>query len=327
METTSTTEYQVTGTLCLVLYVLVALGILPRIVLLVRLGTDRARLCFHVALLLIMLLNMPRAVQFIWFPTSEAWIFTFLASLVGTLLLDFALGYVCIEWAKVAVSGRAAAAHAAVHAPLSVRNLVVVGNVGVLGWAIVTAIYISVYPDTDQGAEAFDASALSTSLIVVGGLAMLATTLLLVVQGARIRARLLESQRFVPEADLQRSLTKLVVSIATITLTTWIRLGFNVLAAAGVDSFAEMPLLPFVVWSNLAPNVFPVICLLYLQRRIHVGPTKKDPLPPPTTTTRDARAKPHRRTHDATHATHDDDDDDASFHRTTPVAFDGRAQV
>ncbi|ETW00148.1 hypothetical protein H310_07555 [Aphanomyces invadans] len=271
MVATSVTDFQITGILCLVLYLILALATASRLYLHIRHSSGTPRVVFHVVLLMVVLFSMPKPIVYICAPTTEMWIMAFITSLCGMLLLNMALSYVCVEWSAVASTGRTIGRLPADHGPL--RTIVIVANVGVLAWAAVTCFSIVSFPDTTAGEDAFYRSALCASLVVVGSLIFLATTFLLMAQGLKIRSRLLESQRFVSQENVQRSMVKLVLSVSVITLTTWVRLTFNLLAVFGVAGFADMPLLPYEVWSNLVPTVFPVLCLLYLQRRLPLEPT------------------------------------------------------
>ncbi|KAF0733306.1 hypothetical protein AaE_009192 [Aphanomyces astaci] len=273
---TSVTDFQVTGILWISMYSILGLATASRIYLHIRHNSGTARVLFHVVLLKVIVFSMPKSAAYIWMPTTESWILTYVTSLYAMLLLNLALSYVCVEWAGVAATGQNIGMGPQASSPCSLRNVVIVVNVSVFAWAVATCISIVSYPDTSVGGDAFRDSPLRSGLVVVGCTMYLATTILLIVQGLKIRTRLLQSQRFVSEQDFHRSMVKLVLSVGVITGTTWIRLLFKVLAAFGVSGFADMPLLPFEVWSELVPTVFPVLCLLYLQRRLPLEATSPD---------------------------------------------------
>ncbi|CAK4690992.1 hypothetical protein LEN26_012477 [Aphanomyces euteiches] len=262
MSLPSLTDFAVTGILFLSLYSIIGVSIAYRLYLHIRHKSSRPRIIFHIVLLQVILFRLPKAVQFVWFPDAEVWVFAFVSTLFATLLLLMTFSYVGVEWAEVAQSGRVTESR------FTVRRIVIWSNVVVFLWAIVACTCIAKFDDTPAGYFAYTKSGELTSLVVVGSVAATAATILLIVQGLKIRKRLLQSEPYLDENDVHRSMVRLVLSICIIVFTTWIRLFFNLMAVLGVDAFASMSMVPFHVWSDLVPTVFPVICLLYLQRRL-----------------------------------------------------------
>ncbi|KAH9142992.1 hypothetical protein AeRB84_012968, partial [Aphanomyces euteiches] len=100
MSLPSLTDFAVTGILFLSLYSIIGVSIAYRLYLHIRHKSSRPRIIFHIVLLQVILFRLPKAVQFVWLPDAEVWVFAFVSTLFATLLLLMTFSYVGVEWAE-----------------------------------------------------------------------------------------------------------------------------------------------------------------------------------------------------------------------------------
>ncbi|OQR99809.1 hypothetical protein THRCLA_06386 [Thraustotheca clavata] len=285
---------RVAGVLSLVLYTIVALGIVSRLVLHCRHKSESKRILFHVILLQAIVGNMPFSIEAVFYPQSERWIASYIAELYADSMLCCALAMLSISWARVAMIGQYE------RGPVRFRRFIL----GLAGFVLIstfgTAAGILVYADNSTGADEFNTSVLNLFVVSIGSILILFTSALVLFQATRIYRRMLQSRSMLGPSDFSRSSIKLFVSVWIILLCNTLRVFFIVCDGAEFNFVETMDIVPHTVWASLVPDVFPVICLLYLQRRMPTSsPTSQTSAPSDdvlstATTTLDVHWNEHR---------------------------------
>ncbi|OQR96454.1 hypothetical protein ACHHYP_15770 [Achlya hypogyna] len=271
LSPSDTKGYKVAGAISLALYGVVTLGIAAQLYHHIVHQSDLKRVGFHLLLLFAVAAEMPTSITFIVDPNCPRWIATFLCEVYAQLLLTFALAMISVAWARAATAGH----H---DGPVFVRKVVIIANGIILLCVLGASVIVATYPDTVAGLNAFMASPFYVVLVICGCVTLLGTGFFLVYQGCRIAARLLRSRGILGEDEVYRSLSKLLVSLWTIMLCILLRVFFCACLMFNVRFVHDMDIVPFTVWSTLVPEVFPVLCLLYLQRKTPTdNPARRKP--------------------------------------------------
>jgi hypothetical protein len=248
---------RVCGWLATVLYVVLSLAVVWRTSLHFLHSSRGAKKLFHVTLLVSTLLQLPEAVEWIWYPTSQKWEAMYVCRLYSLLLLSFCKSYLAICWAGVVSAGQRLARR-------RMAKLVTVLNVLLVLWGVLVPILLSSYNDNVYGQYSFMSSTLRGVLTYSGVVVVLAYGVLLGYQGFRLRRRLLLARGTVPAGSVEKSLNQLMLAIFIFIISDAVRL----LALLLNESGAAMPMIVYLILYNIIPNVFPTICMLYLMRRI-----------------------------------------------------------
>ncbi|EQC28755.1 hypothetical protein SDRG_13439 [Saprolegnia diclina VS20] len=259
---------RVAGALSLVLYAIVALGVLSRLVLHVRHGSGLRRVTFHVLLLHVIVGNIPFNVQAVFYPRSQRWIGAFVAELLADTLLCCALAMLSIAWARVAMVGQYA------HGPVRFKRFIIGISAAMVLAMLATDGAVFTFSDDVAGVSEYNDSVLHILIVSLGSVVILFTSSLLLFQATRIYRRMLQSRSMLSATAFSRSATKLFLSVWIIMLCNVLRVFFIVCGACEFRFVREMDVVPHTVWASLVPEVFPVICLLYLQRRMPAASCK-----------------------------------------------------
>ncbi|OQR99811.1 hypothetical protein THRCLA_06387 [Thraustotheca clavata] len=263
--------YKIAGGLSLALYSVVVLGITVQLYHHIRHRSDMKRICFHLLLLLGIMTEIPMSLQYLLNPNSPEWMACFLCSLYSQILQCLALAIIALAWARTAVAGHQ-------DGPITFEKVVIAGNVVILLFALFATMFITtMYPNTLNGQAEFMNSSLLVALMLTGCITLLGTGCFLVVQGCRIASRLLRSRAILGEDKVYRSMAKLIVSLWTIFFCILLRVFFTTCVAFVVPFVENMDIVPFTVWATLVPDVFPVLCLLYLQRKTPTDINERKP--------------------------------------------------
>ncbi|CAH0515786.1 unnamed protein product [Peronospora belbahrii] len=193
---------------------------------------------FHVMLLVSTLLQLPEAIEWIWYPLLQTWKAIYVCRVYSLLLLYFFNSYLAICWVGVVSAGQRLARR-------RISKLVAVLNMLLVLWGVLVPILLSRYTD-----DACDYRA--------------AYGVLLGYQGFRLRRRLLLAHGTVTAASVEKSLKQLMLAIFIFVVLGVIRL----IALVLNESTAAMSMFMYLILCNISPNVFPTICMLYLMRRI-----------------------------------------------------------
>ncbi|GMF47541.1 unnamed protein product [Phytophthora fragariaefolia] len=245
------------GWLSLLLYVPLALAVAWRTSLHVLHSSRGAKKVFHATLLLATLLQLPEAVEWLWYPTSQRWEAMYICRLYALLLLSFCKSYLAICWAGVVSAGQRLARW-------RMTKLVTVLNSLLVLWGVLVPVLLSRYSDDVYGQYNFMNSTLRGVLTYSGVVVVLAYGVLLGYQGFRLRRRLLLARGTVPASSVEKSLNQLMLAIFIFIVSDVVRLLALVLNEAGM----AMSMIVYLILYNIIPNVFPTICMLYLMRRI-----------------------------------------------------------
>ncbi|KDO21466.1 hypothetical protein SPRG_12509 [Saprolegnia parasitica CBS 223.65] len=252
--------YKVAGYISLSLYAVVTVGIATQLYMHITHHSDLKRIGFHLLLFFAVAAETPTSLQFIVNPNSTQWIGMFLCEVYAQLLQCFALAMIALAWARAAAAGH----H---DGPVTLRKVVLACNVVIFLCVLGSSCVIATYPDTLAGQIDFMKSPLYYVLVISGCVTLLGTGFFLVFQGCCIATRLLRARAVLGEDEVYRSLSKLLVSLWTIMLCICLRVFFTACLALDVAFIQHMDIVPFTVWSTLVPDVFPALCLLYLQRK------------------------------------------------------------
>ncbi|KAG7382780.1 hypothetical protein PHYPSEUDO_004354 [Phytophthora pseudosyringae] len=247
----------VCGWLALLLYVPLALAVAWRASLHFLHSSRGAKKAFHVTLLVSTLLQLPEAVEWIWYPTSQSWEAMYVCRLYSLLLLSFCKSYLAICWAGVVSAGQRLARR-------RMTKLVAVLNALLVLWGVLVPILLSRHSDDIYGQYGFMSSTLRGALTYSGVIVVLAYGVLLGYQGFRLRRRLLLARGTVPAGSVEKSLNQLRLAIFIFIVSDVVRL----LALVLNESGAPMSMIVYLILYNIIPNVFPTICMLYLMRRL-----------------------------------------------------------
>ncbi|OQR96475.1 hypothetical protein ACHHYP_15771 [Achlya hypogyna] len=253
---------RVAGALSLVLYSIVALGVASRLVLHIRHHSSIRRVVFHVLLLAAILGDMPFSFQAVFFPRSQRWIAAFVCELFADTMLCCSLALLSISWARVAMVGHYA------KGPVRFRRFIIAITFAMVAAMLSTDAAMLTYADDLDGVDEYNGSVLHMLIVTLGSIVILFTSGLLLFQASRIYKRMQQSRGILSPDDFARSAKKLFVSVWIIMLCTVLRVFFLVCDACEFPFVEEMDIVPHTVWASLVPDVFPVICLLYLQRRM-----------------------------------------------------------
>ncbi|GMF19841.1 unnamed protein product [Phytophthora lilii] len=245
------------GWLALLLYVALSLAVAWRTSLHFLHSSRGAKKIFHLMLLVSTLLQLPEAIEWIWYPTAQNWEAMYVCRLYSLLLLSFCKSYLAICWAGVVSAGQRLARR-------RMTKLVTVLNALLVLWGVLVPILLSRYSDDVYGQYAFMSSTLRGVLTYSGAVVVLAYGVLLGYQGFRLRRRLLLARGTVPAASVEKSLNQLMLAIFIFIFSDLVRL----LALVLNESGTAMSMIVYLILYNIIPNVFPTICMLYLMRRI-----------------------------------------------------------
>lgn len=248
---------RVCGWLALLLYVALSLAVAWRTSLHFLYSSRGAKKVFHVTLLVSTLLQLPEAIEWIWYPTSQTWEAMYVCRLYSLLLLSFCKSYLAICWAGVVSAGQRLARW-------RMTKLVAVLNSLLVLWGVLVPILLSRYSDDVYGQYSFMSSSLRGVLTYSGVIVVLSYGVLLGYQGFRLRHRLLLARGTVPASSVEKSLNQLMLAIFIFIVSDVVRL----LALVLNESGATMSMIVYLILYNIIPNVFPTICMLYLMRRI-----------------------------------------------------------
>ncbi|ETL32840.1 hypothetical protein F442_15004 [Phytophthora nicotianae P10297] len=248
---------RVCGWLSLLLYVALSLAVAWRTSLHFLHSSAGAKKAFHVTLLVATLLQLPEAVEWIWYPTSQTWEVMYVCRLYSLLLLSFCKSYLAVCWAGVVSAGQRLARR-------RMTKIVTVLNALLILWGVIVPILISRYTDDIYGQYSFMKSALRGVLTYSGVIVVLAYGVLLGYQGFRLRRRLLLARGTVPAASVEKSLNQLMLAISIFIVSDVVR----ILALILNESGAAMSMIVYLILYNIIPNIFPTICMLYLMRRL-----------------------------------------------------------
>ncbi|KAL4099191.1 hypothetical protein PRIC1_007000 [Phytophthora ramorum] len=248
---------QVCGALALLLYVALSLAVAWRASLHFLHSSRSAKKLFHVTLLVSMLLQLPEAVEWIWYPTAQSWEVMYVFRLYSLLLLSFCKSYLAICWAGVVSAGQRLERR-------RMTKLVAFLNALLVLWGVLVPILLSSYSDDVYGQYSFMSSTLRAVLTYSGVIVVLAYGVLLGYQGFRLRRRLILARGTVPASSVEKSLNQLMLAIFIFIVSDVVRL----LALVLNESGAAMSMIVYLILYNIVPNVFPTICMLYLMRRI-----------------------------------------------------------
>ncbi|KAF4319110.1 hypothetical protein BBO99_00006273 [Phytophthora kernoviae] len=248
---------RVCGWLAIIMYAALSMAIAWRTSLHFLYSSGGAKKVFHVALLVAALLQLPEAVEWIWYPTAQSWEAMYVFRLYSLLLLSFCKSYLAICWAGVVSAGQR----------LERRRMTKV--VGVLNallvlWGALVPILLSGYSDDVYGQYKFMNSTLRGVLTYSGVVVVLVYGLLLGYQGFRLRRRLLLARGTVPAASVEKSLNQLMLAIFIFIFADVVRL----LALVLNEADTAMSMTVYLVLYNIIPHIFPTICMLYLMRRL-----------------------------------------------------------
>ncbi|KAE8900013.1 hypothetical protein PF005_g9308 [Phytophthora fragariae] len=245
------------GWLSLLLYAPLSLAVAWRTSLHLRHSSRGAKKAFHATLLVATLLQLPEAVEWIWYPTSQSWEATYVCRLYALLLLSFCKSYLAICWAGVVSAGQRLARRRMTKLATALNALLVL-------WGVLVPVLLSSYSDDVYGQYSFMSSTLRAVLTYTGVLVVLAYGVLLGYQGFRLRRRLLLARGTVPASSVEKSLNQLMLAIFIFIVSDVVRL----LALVLNESGAAMSMIVYLILYNIIPNVFPTISMLYLMRRI-----------------------------------------------------------
>ncbi|EGZ29502.1 hypothetical protein PHYSODRAFT_309838 [Phytophthora sojae] len=251
------TALRACGWLSLLLYVPLSLAVAWRTTLHFRHSSRGAKKAFHATLLVATLLQLPEAVEWIWYPTSQSWEAMYVCRLYALLLLSFCKSYLAICWAGVVSAGQRVARR-------RMTKLVTVLNALLVLWGALVPILLSSYSDDVYGQYSFMSSTLRAVLTYAGVLVVLAYGVLLGYQGFRLRRRLLLARGTVPASSVEKSLNQLMLAVFIFIVSDVVRLLALVLNESGI----AMSMIVYLILYNIIPNVFPTISMLYLMRRI-----------------------------------------------------------
>lgn len=254
------TALRVCGWLALLLYVLLSLAIAWRTVLHFLYSSRGAKKVFHVTLLVSALLQLPEAIEWIWYPTEQSWEAMYVFRLYSLLLLSFCKSYLAICWAGVVSAGQRTERR-------RMTKLVTVLNALLVLWGMLVPILLSGYADNVYGQYKFMSSTLRGVLTYSGVIVVLAYGVLLGYQGFRLRRRLLMARGTVPASSVEKSLNQLMLAIFIFIFSDVVRL----LALVLNEADAAMSMIVYLALYNLIPQIFPIVCMLYLMRRVTSG--------------------------------------------------------
>ncbi|CAH0492505.1 unnamed protein product [Peronospora farinosa] len=252
------------GWLVLLLYVPLSLAVAWRTSLHFLHSNRSAKKVFHVMLLVSMLLQLPEAVEWIWYPLSQSWEATYLCRLYSLLLLSFCKSYLAVCWAGVVSAGQRMAKR-------RISKLVAVLNSLLVLWGLLVPVLLFRYEDDVYDQYSFMNSKLRGVLTYSGAIVVLAYGVLLSYHGFRLRRRLLLARGTVPAASVEKSLKQLMLAISIFIVSDVVRL----LALLLNESAVAMSMTVYLILCNIIPNVFPTICMVYLMRRV-TGKGDKD---------------------------------------------------
>ncbi|OWY98009.1 RxLR effector protein [Phytophthora megakarya] len=245
------------GWLTLLLYMALSMAVVWRTLLHFLYSSRGAKKAFHVTLLVSTLLQLPEAVEWIWFPTSQSWEAMYVCRLYSLLLLSFCKSYLAICWAGVVSAGQQLARR-------RITKLVTVLNALLVLWGVLVPILLSRYTDDIYGQYSFMHSSLRGVLTYSGVAVVLVYGILLGYQGFRLRRRLLLARGTVPAASVEKSLNQLMLAIFIFIVADVVR----VLALVLNETGTPMSMIVYLILYNIIPSVFPTICMLYLMRRL-----------------------------------------------------------
>ncbi|KAG2785773.1 hypothetical protein JG687_00004721 [Phytophthora cactorum] len=248
---------RVCGWLSLLLYVALSLAVAWRTSLHFLHSSAGAKKAFHVTLLVSTLLQLPEAIEWIWYPTSQTWELMYVCRLYSLLLLSFCKSYLAVCWAGVVSAGQRLARR-------RMTKIVTVLNALLVLWGVIVPILLSSYSDDIYGQYSFMKSTLRAVLTYSGIIVVLAYGILLGYQGFRLRRRLLLARGTVPAASVEKSLNQLMLAIFIFIVSDVVR----ILALILNESGAAMSMIVYLILYNIIPNIFPTICMLYLMRRL-----------------------------------------------------------
>lgn len=248
---------KVCGWLSLLLYVALSLAVAWRTSLHFLHSSASAKKAFHMTLLVSTLLQLPEAVEWIWYPTSQTWEVMYVCRLYSLLLLSFCKSYLAVCWAGVVSAGQRLARR-------RMTRIVAVLNALLVLWGVIVPILIARYSDNIYGQYSFMKSTLRGVLTYSGVIVVLAYGILLGYQGFRLRRRLILARGTVPAASVEKSLNQLMLAIFIFIVSDVVRILALILNEAG----AAMSMIVYLILYNIIPNVFPTICILYLMRRL-----------------------------------------------------------
>ncbi|KAG1702336.1 hypothetical protein DVH05_010125 [Phytophthora capsici] len=251
------TALRVCGWLVLLLYIPLSLAVAWRASLHFLYSSRGAKKAFHVTLLVSTLLQLPEAIEWIWYPTSQSWETMYICRLYSLLLLSFCKSYLAICWAGVVSAGQQLARR-------RMTKLVAVLNSLLVLWGLIVPILLSKYSDDIYGQYSFMSSTLRGVLTYSGVAVVLTYGLLLGYQGFRLRRRLLLARGTVPASSVEKSLNQLMLAIFIFIVSDVVRLLALVLNETGTP----MSMIVYLILYNIIPSVFPTICMLYLMRRL-----------------------------------------------------------
>ncbi|POM74891.1 RxLR effector candidate protein [Phytophthora palmivora] len=248
---------RVCGWLTLLLYVALSMAVVWRTSLHFLYSSRGAKKAFHLTLLVSTLLQLPEAIEWIWFPTSQSWEVMYVCRLYALLLLSFCKSYLAICWAGVVSAGQQLARR-------RITKLVTVLNALLVLWGVLVPILLSQYSDDIYGQYSFMHSTLRGVMTYSGVVIVLAYGVLLGYQGFRLRRRLLLARGTVPASSVEKSLNQLMLAIFIFIVSDIVRLLALLLNEMGTP----MSMIVYLILYNIIPNVFPTICMLYLMRRL-----------------------------------------------------------
>ncbi|RLN91077.1 hypothetical protein BBJ28_00009622 [Nothophytophthora sp. Chile5] len=251
------TALRVCGWLALLLYAALALAIVWRTALHFLHESRGAKKVFHVALLVAAILQIPEAVEWVWFPTAQRWEALYVIRLYALLLLSFCKSYLAICWAGVVSAGQTLERR-------RTTTVVAVLNALLVLWGVLVPILLTSYDDDVYGQYGFMNSTLRGVLTYSGVAVVLAYGVLLGYQGFRLRRRLLLARGTVPAGSVEKSLSQLMLTVFVFIFADVVR----ILSLALNEAGAPMSMIVYLVLYNLIPNIFPTICMLYLMRRL-----------------------------------------------------------
>ncbi|TDH68144.1 uncharacterized protein CCR75_009831 [Bremia lactucae] len=245
------------GGLSLLFYGALSLAIIWRTSLHFLYSSNGAKKAFHVTLLISTLLLLPHAIEWIWFPTPQAWMVMYVCRLYSLLLFSICKSYLAVCWAGVVSAGQQLARH-------RVTNFVTGLNILLILWGLVIPILLFKFSDNTRGRNRFMRSTLRYAMTYSGFVVVFTYCVLLGYQGFRLRRRLLLARGAVPTESLTRSLNQLILAISIFLVSDVVRM----LALLLNESEAAMPIVVYLILYSVIPHIFPTICMLYLMRRL-----------------------------------------------------------
>lgn len=248
---------RVCGWLMLLLYVALSLTIVWRTALHFLYSSAGAKKAVHVTLLVSSLLQLSQAIEWIWFPTSQAWEVIYVCRLYSLLLLSFCKSYLAVSWAGVVSAGQQLARR-------RMTKYVTVLNTLLIVWGVIVLILLTGYSDDIYGQYDFMESTFRDVLTYSGGMIVLAYGVLLGCQAFFLRRRLLLARGTVPADSVEKSLKQLVLAISIFIVSDVVRILAVVLNESGV----AMSILMYLIMYSLIPHIFSTMCMLHLMRRL-----------------------------------------------------------